>query len=158
MKNGLLEYKGYHASIALNTEDNIFVGSVIGIDDSLNFHGTSIDELKTQFEICIDDYLEMCEYFHKCPDKEYKGSFNVRITPELHKKIDISASELGITLNQFVTNALEEFYNKKPVVQKIFIAAPMQIKWEQKIDTDNYESHKPIFNTGLATVKGVMAQ
>lgn len=60
MKN-ILEYKGYHAKIEFSSDDNIFIGSVIGINDSLNFHGTTVDELKEQFKICIDDYLEMWE-------------------------------------------------------------------------------------------------
>ena len=43
--SSILEYKGYHASIEYDAEDNIFVGEVIGITDSLNFHGTSVDEV-----------------------------------------------------------------------------------------------------------------
>ena len=43
--NSMLEYKGYHASIEYDAEDNIFVGEVFGITDSLNFHGTSVTEL-----------------------------------------------------------------------------------------------------------------
>ena len=49
MKKSMLEYKGYHATIEFDAEDNIFVGKVFGITDSLNFHGTSVDELETSF-------------------------------------------------------------------------------------------------------------
>ena len=48
MKN-ILEYKGYHAKIEFSSDDNIFIGSVIGINDSLNFHGTTVDELPLYF-------------------------------------------------------------------------------------------------------------
>ena len=89
MKNSMLEYKGYHASVEFDAEDNIFVGEVFGITDSLNFHGESVDELKEMFAQCIDNYLEICEQIGKQPDKEFKGTFNVRITPELHKRADI---------------------------------------------------------------------
>ena len=37
---------------------------------------------------------------------EYKGSFNVRIPPELHKQAVIFATTHGISLNNFVENAL----------------------------------------------------
>ena len=60
MMNSMLEYKGYHASVEYDAEDNIFVGEVFGITDSLNFHGTSVTELKEMFEQCIDNYLESC--------------------------------------------------------------------------------------------------
>lgn len=39
---------------------------------------------------------------------EYKGSFNVRISPELHKKIVIYATEHDITLNRYVEQILEK--------------------------------------------------
>lgn len=59
--SSILEYKGYHASIEYDAEDNIFVGEVIGITDSLNFHGTSVDEVKEMFKKSIDNYLILCK-------------------------------------------------------------------------------------------------
>ena len=41
MMNSMLEYKGYHASIEYDAEDNIFVGEVFGITDSLKEGGFS---------------------------------------------------------------------------------------------------------------------
>ena len=57
--NRILEYKGYRAETYWDSDDRVFVGSVLDTHDSLNFHGTSIDELQKQFEICIDDYIEI---------------------------------------------------------------------------------------------------
>ena len=102
----MLEYKGYHASIDYDDEDELFVGSVFGVRDSLNFHGTSVEELKENFHECIDTYLAMCKEFDVAPDKEYKGSFNVRLAPTLHRDIAYAAEQQGITLNQYVINAL----------------------------------------------------
>ena len=82
----MMEYKGYHASIEFDSDDNIFVGEVFGIADMLSFHGSSVPELKQMFEQSIDNYLELCATIGKEPEKEFKGTFNVRITPELHKK------------------------------------------------------------------------
>lgn len=59
--SSILEYKGYHASIEYDAEDNIFVGEVIGITDSLNFPGTSVDEVKEMFKQSIDNYLILCK-------------------------------------------------------------------------------------------------
>ena len=55
-----MQYKGYHTIIKYDKDDNIFVGKVSGISDSLNFHGKSMDEVKEMFEQCIDNYLELC--------------------------------------------------------------------------------------------------
>ena len=103
----MMEYKGYHAQIEFDAEDEIFTGNVYGITDSLYFHGTSVDELETMFHQSIDNYLAMCEETGKAPDKEFKGSFNVRISPDLHRQIAIYAAQEGISLNQYVVRALE---------------------------------------------------
>lgn len=104
--NSMLEYKGYHATITYDADDELFVGEVFGIADSLNFHGSSIEELKRTFAQSIDNYLDLCKQIGKEPEKEFKGSFNVRIPSELHKKISILAAQQEISLNQYVINAL----------------------------------------------------
>jgi predicted HicB family RNase H-like nuclease len=103
----MMEYKGYHAQIEYDGEDEIFVGKVYGIVDSLNFHGTSVSELEEMFHQSIDNYLQMCARTGKTPDKEFKGSFNIRISPELHRGISLQAAQEGISLNQYVLKALE---------------------------------------------------
>lgn len=111
--NSMLEYKGYHASVEFDAEDNLFIGEVFGINDSLNFHGTSVTELKEMFKQCIDNYLDLCEKIGKKPDKEFKGTFNVRIPPELHKKAALEAARQNITLNQYVIQAIKQSFETK---------------------------------------------
>jgi len=53
-----LEYNEYRAKVEFDSEDNIFVGTVIGIKDFLAFHGSSLDELKDSFKNCIENYLK----------------------------------------------------------------------------------------------------
>lgn len=57
----MLEYRGYHASIEYDAEDDILVGEVFGIADSLNFHGESVNEVKEMFKQSIDNYLLLCK-------------------------------------------------------------------------------------------------
>lgn len=106
--NSLMEYKGYHAKIDYDEEDNIFVGQVLGINDSLNFHGTSVSELKESFRNSIENYLDYCKQTGKNPEKEFKGTFNVRIKPQAHKMAALAAADEGITMNQFVAEAIDE--------------------------------------------------
>lgn len=101
-----MEYRGYHAKIEYDADDNIFVGKVVGITDSLNFHATEVNELTQMFHQSIDNYLEQCAKIGKAPDKEYSGTFNVRVSPELHRMASIEAAHEGTTLNKVVENAL----------------------------------------------------
>ena len=104
--NSMLEYKGYHADIKFDADDEIFIGEVFGIADSLNFHGQSVSEIKEMFHQSIDNYLQLCKEIGKDPEKEFKGTFNVRISSENHKRAALAARKKNITLNQFVSNAI----------------------------------------------------
>ena len=103
-----MEYRGYHAYVRYSEEDRLFVGEVIGINDTLGFHGSTVDELEQMFHQSIDNYLAMCEEFGKKPVKEYKGQFNVRIPSVLHRSAVICARQRNISLNEFVTQAIRE--------------------------------------------------
>lgn len=65
-----MKYKGYHAKIEFDEEDMLFIGKVLDVDDSLNFHGTSVDELEKMFHQSIDNYLDMCAKYGKKPIKK----------------------------------------------------------------------------------------
>jgi len=52
-------------------------------------------------------YLELCKEAKKTPRKSYKGSFNVRVSPEVHGKAITKAKQLGISLNKLVQSAIE---------------------------------------------------
>ena len=64
----MLEYKGYHASAAFSYEDDLYIGSIKGINDTIAFHGNSISELERIFHQAVDNYLSMCVEFKKQPD------------------------------------------------------------------------------------------
>lgn len=107
MKN-LIEYKGYVGSVEFSQDDELFYGKVLGIRALISYEGTTAAELIDDFHAAIDNYLELCQKEGKEPEKAYKGSFNIRISPELHKKIAIYAMEHDITLNNFVEQSLEK--------------------------------------------------
>ncbi|MBQ7588880.1 MAG: type II toxin-antitoxin system HicB family antitoxin [Lachnospiraceae bacterium] len=108
----MMEYKGYHADIRFSDEDRLFVGEVIGLNDSLAFHGSSVSELEEMFHQSVDNYLDFCEEVGKNPDKEYRGQFNVRIPSHLHRMAVIYAHQKNISLNEFVTVAIEDECSK----------------------------------------------
>ena len=107
--NGMMEYKGYHAKVEYSPEDEAFIGKVFGITDTLVFDGQSIEELRTMFHASIDDYLELCREIGKQPDREYRGTFNVRVPVELHREAALAAEYRKISLNHFVTEALRHY-------------------------------------------------
>jgi predicted HicB family RNase H-like nuclease len=105
--NDLMQYKDYFATIHYSAEDEIFYGKLIGINDVVNFEGSSVRELKKAFREAVDDYLETCRQVGKQPEKIYKGSFNVRISSDLHRKAALASSIKNISLNDFVRYAID---------------------------------------------------
>ena len=101
-----MEYKGYVGSVEFSEEDGLFYGKVMGIRALISYEGTTAHELVDDFHGAVEDYLALCEAEGKEPEKAYKGSFNVRISPELHKQAAIFATTHGISMNSFVENAL----------------------------------------------------
>ncbi len=107
MKN-LIEYKGYIGSVEFSADDGLFFGKVLGIRTLISYEGTNATELIEDFHSAVDDYLIICHEEGKEPEKAYKGSFNVRLSPELHKKIAIYTIEHDISLNSFVEQSIEK--------------------------------------------------
>lgn len=105
--NNLLKYKDYYGTVEYSAADELLFGKVIGIRGLISYEGKSIDELKADFETAVDDYLEYCEESGIEPDKQYKGSFNVRISPELHRNLSLYATSRGETLNAAVEQAIK---------------------------------------------------
>ncbi len=103
-----MQYNGYNAKVEYSDEDKCFFGVIIGINDSISFEGQSIEELKEAFKEAVEDYLDMCKRLSKEPEKTYKGSFNVRINPMLHKQAALVAAANGLTLNKLVEAAVEQ--------------------------------------------------
>ena len=103
---GMMEFNDFKASIHYSSEDDVLFGKIIGIDDSITFEGSSISSLKKAFKDAVEDYISICREIGKEPLKSYKGTFNVRIDPDLHKEAVMKSSEQGISLNQFVENAI----------------------------------------------------
>ena len=104
-----LQYKGYFTNISFSVNDKVLHGKIEGIDDLITFESESIADVEKEFHDAVDDYLALCEEIGKEPSKTYKGTFNVRIDPELHRAIALDATRNGISLNQAVEQAICQY-------------------------------------------------
>lgn len=103
----MLEYKGYYGSINCSLKDNILYGKLEYITALVNYEAETIEQLKEAFQEAVDDYLETCASLGYEAELPCKGSFNVRIGHELHMKAALAAKAQGISLNEWVTQALK---------------------------------------------------
>ncbi len=107
MKN-TIEYKGYIGSVEFSEEDGVFFGKVQGIRSLISYDGTNAQELVEDFHGAVDDYLALCKETNTKPEVAYKGSLNIRIGADLHKKAAIYALSHQLTLNRFIAEAVHD--------------------------------------------------
>ncbi len=68
-----------------------------------------VQVLKQSFCEAVDDYLATCEAEGKKPDVPFKGTFNVRTGPDLHREAAIFAARHRMNLNSVVKAALQRY-------------------------------------------------
>lgn len=105
-----MNYKGYIGSIEVSEEDNCLYGKVLDLPNNtaITYEGTTVAELKKDFEGAVDDYLIYCEENGIQPHKSYSGTLNVRISPETHCRLAALAKRAGISLNAYIKEALDK--------------------------------------------------
>ena len=106
-----MHYKGYTGSVEFSEEDAVFHGKVAGIKSLISFEGDSVASIIEDFHSAVDEYLAFCASSGKQPEKPFKGSFNVRIGSDLHRKAALTASAKGVSLNTFVEDAIRHNVN-----------------------------------------------
>ena len=103
----VLKYKNYWATVEFDAEEEILHGRVEGISALVTFESEDAKEVEKEFHAAVDDYEAFCHAIGREPEKSFSGSFNVRVTPELHRECCEMAAFEGLTLNQFIQKALK---------------------------------------------------
>ena len=105
--NNTIQYKGYIGSVEFSEENGIFYGKVMGIRSLISYEGKNARELLDDFHGAIDEYLETCKAEGNEPETAFKGSFNIRLSPELHKKLFIYTTAHQMPMNKYIEETLE---------------------------------------------------
>ena len=106
-----LHYKDYIGSVEFSEEDAVFHGKIVGIKSLISFEGDSVNTITEDFHNAVDEYLSFCAENGTKPEKSFKGSFNIRIGADLHRRAAITASARGISLNTLVEDAIRQAVN-----------------------------------------------
>lgn len=109
------QYKGYSGSAEVDIESNTLFGRLLFIRDVIGYSANSAAELKQSFEEAVDDYLDTCKELGDEPELPCKGSFNVRIGPELHMQVAMEARRKGVSLNDVMCNAVAAYLGAQQI-------------------------------------------
>ncbi|MCB0137641.1 MAG: type II toxin-antitoxin system HicB family antitoxin, partial [Caldilineaceae bacterium] len=72
------------------------------------FQGRTPEELEESFRASLDFYLELCQRDGVSPQKPFSGRFNIRISPEIHRRIAERAAQEHVSINQWVSEAVTQ--------------------------------------------------
>jgi predicted HicB family RNase H-like nuclease len=103
----MMEYKGYVGRVEYDDKAGIFHGEVINTRDVITFQGATVADLKKAFRDSVEDYLAFCSERGEEPEKPFSGQFITRVSPDLHRRVNIAATLSGKSLNAWVTEQLE---------------------------------------------------
>lgn len=104
----LMSVDGYHARIEYNADTDLFRGEILGLSGGADFYGANPDELRREFKKSLDVFLEVCREQGLEPRRQFSGRFNLRISPELHEQLAMSAEAQGKSLNTLAQEALQK--------------------------------------------------
>jgi predicted HicB family RNase H-like nuclease len=104
-----MQYKGYEGSVLYSAEDKILHGKLQGIRDFVIYDGEDVATLEKNFHGAVDEYLAFCEAEGKTPNVPFKGSVNVRLTRDLHRRAALFAEEKNRKLNAVINDALQQY-------------------------------------------------
>ena len=104
----IMKVNGYKAKIEYDPELDQFRGEILGLNGSADFYGKNPSSLRKEFRNSLKVFLDVCEEKGISPTKEFSGKFNLRIPPKLHSKIAAQATAEEKSLNQFVSELLEQ--------------------------------------------------
>ena len=103
----LMQYKGYYGSVHFDGEELIFYGKVEFIRALVSYEATDARGLKKSFEEAVNDYLATCHSQKIEPEMPFKGSLNIRLGPELHRRVAIAASRHHLSINKFIAETID---------------------------------------------------
>ncbi|RLA57561.1 MAG: toxin-antitoxin system HicB family antitoxin [Gammaproteobacteria bacterium] len=104
----IMKVDGYSAKIVYDAELDQFRGEILGLNGSADFYGNSLAALRKEFRKSLSVFLEVCDENGLNPRKEYSGKFNLRIQPGLHGEIAAMASGEDKSINQWVSDVLQQ--------------------------------------------------
>ena len=106
----MIEYKGYIAKVEYDDSVDLLHASVVnsGPYPIANCEAEDVKTLKKEFRASIDEYLASCAEDGVEPRAPFSGNLNLDIGPDLHHRITVSATEEGLSVNNWVKRTLEK--------------------------------------------------
>lgn len=107
MKN-VMKFGEYEAVISYDSEISMFRGEFIGLNGGADFYADSISKLRKEGDISLRVFLDFAKEKNIDVKKNFSGQFVLRLKPEVHKRYVLLAKAQNMSLNQILSQTLEQ--------------------------------------------------
>jgi predicted HicB family RNase H-like nuclease len=107
MKN-VMTINGYQAAISYDPEIEMFRGEFVGLNGGADFYASNLAGLKREGKISLKVFLDACAEEGVEPRRSFSGKFVLRVAPNIHESAALAAAAQGVSLNQWVAEALDK--------------------------------------------------
>jgi predicted HicB family RNase H-like nuclease len=76
-----LHFKGYEGSVEVDHERNMCRGKLLLITDLVTYEAMTLSELRKEFEMAVDDYIETCRALGRPPQTAQVSKGKIDATP-----------------------------------------------------------------------------
>jgi predicted HicB family RNase H-like nuclease len=105
--NNIMDIDGHRAIISFDPDLNQFRGEFVGLNGGADFYAKSVEALRKEGTRSLKTFLSVCKERGIEPYKSFSGKFVVRVSPNLHARVAEAANAAGVSINQWVQEALE---------------------------------------------------
>ncbi|MGH8457552.1 MAG: type II toxin-antitoxin system HicB family antitoxin [Stenotrophobium sp.] len=102
-----MNIEGHTAIISFDPDLGRFRGEFTGLNGGADFYADSVQTLRKEGARSFRTFLEVCKERGIEPYKNFSGKFVVRVPATLHERVTEAAAAAGVSLNQWVQQALE---------------------------------------------------
>lgn len=117
--SGILQHKGFKASVDVDVDDGLLVGRLLGTTDVVSFHATDMAALKAAFVEAVEDYVATCEKVGKDPKRAASGNLMIRVDPAVHRDAIEAAQGEGKSLSQWSEDVIKRAIQRNSVDGKV---------------------------------------
>lgn len=107
MLSNLMRYKDYWAAIELDDSADQFHGRVIGVNDVVDFYGSTPEELRREFAASVEEYIAWCREEGSEPEKSWNGKITLRPTDEQHRRFLLAAAASRKSVHGWMLDLLD---------------------------------------------------
>ncbi len=97
---------GHPVALEVDAESGAIRGEFLDTNGVVEFYAERVGDLEVEGRASLEIYEQACRDDGKAPFEHHRGNFQVRATPELHRRVILASRLRGESMNSYVVKVL----------------------------------------------------